>query len=332
MTNWRDIAKTELHLHLEGAAPPEFIRQLASEKKIDLSGVFDDQGNYVWDDFVHFLRTYEKACEVLKSPEDFKRLIEAVLAQSAKNGVVYTEMFLAPDFCGGGDLIAWKEYLAAMSEGAAAAKAASGIEARFIATCVRHMGADQAKITSKVAAETAGGLLTGWGMGGDEAFGNASDFTYAFEQAAEAGLGITSHAGEVCDAQSVIDTLDHLPVSRIGHGVRSIDDKALVSRLIDQGIVLEINPGSNIALSLFDDLSAHPIAALRDAGVLITVSTDDPPYFHTDMTREYSELNRVLGWEEGDFNAINRTAMQAAFCDEPTRAMMLKKFEGAKND
>ncbi len=328
MTEWREIAKTELHLHLEGAAPPAFIRQLASEKKIDLSGVFDAAGNYVWSDFVHFLKTYEQACTVLRSPEDFKRLVEAVLAESAANGVVYTELFLAPDFCGGGDLIAWKEYLAAMSEGAQTAKSKTGIETRFIATCVRHLGADQAKITSAVAAQTAGGLLTGWGMGGDEAFGNAGDFIYAFEQAAEAGLGITSHAGEVCGAASVRETLDDLPISRIGHGVRSIDDPSLVARLIEQNIVLEINPGSNIALSLFPDLAAHPIVGLRDAGVKITVSTDDPPYFHTDMTKEYSELNRVLGWGIDDFNAINRTAMSAAFCDDQTRVAMLKKFEG----
>ena len=329
MTEWRDIAKTELHLHLEGAAPPDFIRRLAQEKKIDLAGVFDESGSYEWTDFVHFLRTYEHACQVLKSPMDFLRLVEAVLAESAANGVVYTELFLAPDFCGGGDLIAWKEYLAAMTEGAEAAKKASGIEVRFIATCVRHLGPDQAKITSKVAAETAGGLLTGWGMGGDEAFGNAGDFTYAFAQAAESGLGITSHAGEVCGPESVRETLDHLPVSRIGHGVRSIDDAALVQRLIDEEIVLEINPGSNLSLSLYDDLTVHPISALRDAGVKITVSTDDPPYFHTDMTREYSELNRVLGWGVDDFNSLNSTAMEAAFCDEPTRAAMLKIFEGA---
>ena len=329
MSEWRDIAKTEIHLHLEGAAPPAFIRQLAAEKKIDLSGVFDDEGNYEWSDFVHFLKTYERACEVLKSPEDFKRLVEAVLAESAANGVIYTEIFLAPDFCGGGDLVAWKEYLAAMTEGAEAAKASSGIEARFIATCVRHMGADQAKITSKVSAETAGGLLTGWGMGGDEAFGHAGDFVYAFAQAAEAGLGITSHAGEVCGAESIRETLDNLPVSRIGHGVRSIDDASLVERLVAEDIVLEVNPGSNISLSLFSDLNAHPISALRDAGVKITVSTDDPPYFHTDMTKEYSELNRVLGWGVADFNKLNQTAMEAAFCDEITRAAMLKKFEGA---
>lgn len=322
--NWQDVPKTELHLHLEGAAPPAFIRRLAQEKSVNLDGVFDETGNYIWSDFIEFLKTYEAACTVLQTPDDFRRLVIAVLKESRCHGVIYTEMFLSPDFCGGGDLVAWREYLAAMTEGV---EAVAGIEARFIATAVRHMGPDQARVTSGVVAETAGGLLTGFGMGGDENSGKAADFAYAFDQAREAGLGLTSHAGEVAGADSVRETLDHLKVSRIGHGVRAIDDTALVQRLADEQIVLEVNPGSNLALSLYPDMASHPVAALRDAGVLVTISTDDPPYFHTDMTAEYTALNRDLGWTAADFRASNRIAMQAAFCDEDTRKTLLARFE-----
>ncbi len=323
--NYREIAKTELHLHLEGAAPPAFIRQLAGEKGVNMEGVFDADGAYVWTTFVEFLATYERACEVLKTPEDFGRLVSAVLAEQASHGVIYTEHFLAPDFCGGGDLVAWKEYLAAMTEAAEA----SPVEARFIPTCVRHMGPEQAKITARVSAETAGGLVTGFGMGGDESQFAAADFAYAFDMAREAGLGLTSHAGEVEGAFSVRETLDALRPSRIGHGVRSIEDADLVARLVDEGVVLEICPGSNVALGVFPDLQSHSITALREAGVAITVSTDDPPYFHTDMTSEYRNLSERLGWTQADFDAINQTAMQAAFCDEATRSRLLAKFNGA---
>jgi len=323
--NFSEIPKTELHLHLEGAAPPEFIRQLAGEKGVNMEGVFDENGAYVWQNFVEFLRTYERACEVLKTPEDFGRLVSAVLAAQARHGVIYSEMFLAPDFCGGGDLIAWKEYLEAMTEAALA----SPVETRFISTCVRHFGPEQARITAKISAETAGGLLTGFGMGGDESLHKAADFAYAFDMAREAGMGLTSHAGEVEGAFSVRETLDALKVSRIGHGVRAIEDAALMARLAGEGVVLEVCPGSNISLGIFADLKAHPIAALRDAGVAITVSTDDPPYFHTDMSAEYRGLSETLGWTREDFDAINRTAMQAAFCDEATRATLLARFNGA---
>src|SRR6056297_1323445 len=115
----KDLPRIELHLHLEGGAPPAFIRGLAAEKKIDLSGVFDARGGYDFRDFGHFLQAYEAATEVLKTPEDYRCLTRAVLEQSAEHGVVYTEIFLSPDFCGGRDLSAWREYLAAIREGAA---------------------------------------------------------------------------------------------------------------------------------------------------------------------------------------------------------------------
>ena len=327
MTDWKSVPKTELHLHIEGAAPPGFIRTLAAEKNVDLFGIFKDDGSYRWNDFAEFLNTYEAACTVLQTPDDFRRLTEAVLDVSVANGVIYTEMFLSPDFCGGGDLEAWKDYLAAMTVGAANAKAKHGVETRFISTCIRHFGPEKAENTARISAATAGGLLTGYGMGGEERHMHAADFARSFEIAAEAGLGLTSHAGEICGADSVRETLDAINVTRIGHGVRAIEDPELVARLADEQIVLEVNPGSNIALEVFPSWADHPIAKLRDAGVPVTISTDDPPYFYTDMTHEYTKLHETFGWGVDDFNATNRTAMNAAFCDDATRLRMLAKFE-----
>ena len=110
----KDLPKVELHLHLEGAAPPAFIRGLAREKKIDISGIFAEDGSYAYRDFWHFLKVYDAATSVLTSPEDYRRLTLAVLEESAASGVIYTETFLSPDFCGGRDLGAWREYLAAI--------------------------------------------------------------------------------------------------------------------------------------------------------------------------------------------------------------------------
>ena len=131
----------------------------------------------------------------------------------------------------------------------------------------------------------------------------------------------------LCGAASVAETLEPLPPSRIGHGVRAVEDPALIARLAREGVVLETNPGSNIALGVFPDWPSHPVAALRDAGVKVTVSTDDPPYFHTDMVREYEMLARTFGWGEADFAEMNRVAMEAAFCGDATRAAMLSHLE-----
>lgn len=327
MTDWAAVPKVELHLHLEGAAPPAFIRALAAEKGADVAGAFKDDGGYRWRDFAEFLATYELACTVLRTPDDFRRLVAEVLARSAAQRVIYTEIFLAPDLCGDGSAGAWDEYLAAMDEGAAAAEATHGISCRFIPTAIRHFGAERAENAARLSAASAGGRVVGFGMGGEERFGAPQDFAGAFAIAAEAGLGLTVHAGEVCGPGSVRAALDALPVSRIGHGVRAIEDEQLVARLAAEGVVLEVNPGSNIALGLYENFASHPVARLRDAGCMVTVSTDDPPYFRTSMTEEYAGLAGAFGWTDADFLAMNRIAVEAAFCDAGLKADLLARLQ-----
>lgn len=325
--SYQSLPKVELHLHLEGGAPPGFIRQLAQEKNLDISNIFTRSGAYDTRNFWHFLNIYEAATSCLQSPEDYARLTSAVLVESAAAGVVYTEAFISPDFCGGRDVGAWKEYLAAMREAAAAAEAELGITLRGIITPIRHFGPEKAREVARCAQESAGDWIVGFGIGGDERAGELADFAYAFDMAREAGLQLTAHAGEWRGPDEVRAALEHLRVSRIGHGVRAIEDPALVEHLAETGIVLEVCPGSNVALGVYDSLVAHPIEQLRDAGVKVTISTDDPPFFHSTMTDEYSNLAEAFGWEEADFENLNAVALQAAFCDETTRAGIAKRLE-----
>ncbi len=319
--------KVELHLHLEGAAPPRFIRDLAKKKHMDLSGIFDSDGGYKFTDFWEFLKVYEAATETLKSPEDYHRLTLAVLEESAASGVVYSETFLSPDFCGGRDLGAWREYLQAIREAADQAERTFGITLRGIVTCIRHFGPEKARQTARCAADTAGDWLVGFGIAGDEKIGAPKDFAWSFDCAREAGLRLTAHAGEWGGPNSVRDAVRDLGVERIGHGVRAIEDLALVDELAEKGIVLEVCPGSNVALGLYPSYRAHPIGPLYDRGVKVTVSTDDPPFFHTTMAREFEELHRAFDWDDGVFASINRTALDAAFCDADTRARIAALLE-----
>lgn len=318
------MKKIELHLHLEGAAPPAFIRSLAAEKGVDLTGVFDAQGRYAYDGFDGFLRCYEAATSVLRTPQDYARLLAEVLEQSAGQDVIYTEVFVSPEFCGGGDLSAWKDHLAAMAEVAGKARI-QGIDSRAILTAIRHFGPDRARKTAICAAETAGDWVAGFGMGGAEAVGRATDFAWSFDCAREAGLGLTCHAGEWRGPESVRDALA-LGVTRIGHGVRAVEDPALVCDLADRDITLEVCPGSNVALGVHAGWADHPIARLADAGVRVTVSTDDPPFFGTTMRHEYDRLADAFGWGDTEFAQINRWAAEAAFCDQATRDRLLKEF------
>lgn len=321
--------KIELHLHLEGAAPPAFIRGLAAEKREDISGIFDERGGYAIRDFWHFLKVYEAATSVIRSPEDYRRLTLAVLEESAASGVIYCETFISPDFCGGRDLVAWRDYLAAIEDAAAEAEAKMGVTLRAIVTPIRHFGPEKAREVAICAAETAGRFVTGFGIGGDEKVGEPEDYAWAFDCAREAGLGITAHAGEWRGPDHIRATLRALRPSRLGHGVRAIEDLALVDELAERGTVLEVCPGSNIALGLYPDWRHHPIGKLYDREVKVTVSTDDPPFFRTTMTREWDRLADAFDWDTGVFATLNKTALDAAFCDRDTKDMIAKKLEAA---
>lgn len=320
------LPKVELHLHFEGAAPPAFIRGLAKEKNLDIARIFTPDGGYAYRDFWHFLEVYEAACTTLQTPEDFHRLALAVLEDRARDGVIYAETFLSPDFCGGGDVSAWREYLHAIEDAAAIGERDMGITLKGIVTCIRHFGPEKSRASALCAAETKGDFLTGFGIAGDEKQFNPRDFTWAFDCAREAGLRLTAHAGEWGGPDSVRDALDYLKPERIGHGVRAIEDLALVDRLAEDGIVLEVCPGSNVFLGLYPGFAQHPVDRLRDREVKVTLSTDDPPFFHTSLTREYEALAQAFGWTEADFRAINADAIRAAFCDEATRDAILARL------
>ena len=325
----KSLPKVELHLHLEGGAPPAFIRGLAREKKLDIAGIFNEDGSYRFTDFWNFLKVYEAACTTLQSPEDFRRLTLAVLEESAASGVVYSETFLSPDFCGGRDLGAWREYLHAIREAADEAERTMGIILRGVVTCIRHFGPEKARETARCAAETAGDFITGFGIAGDEKIGAPKDYLWSFDCAREAGLRLTAHAGEWGGPESVRAAIRDLGVERIGHGVRAIEDLALVDEIAERGIVLEVCPGSNVALGIYPGFWEHPIGRLYDREVKVTISTDDPPFFHTTMAREYEMLNRAFDWDEGVFSKIARTSLDAAFCDADTKAKIAKKLEAA---
>jgi adenosine deaminase len=326
---YKSFPKVELHLHLEGGAPPSFIAGLAAEKNIDIAGIFDERGNYTYRDFDHFLTVYEAACTTLQGPEDFRRLVLAVLEESASHGVVYSETFLSPDFCGGGDLAAWRDYLAAMTEAADEAQRTMGITLKGIITCIRHFGPEQAKTAARCAAETKGDFITGFGMAGAELVGRPKDYLYSFDMAREAGLRITCHAGEWGGPDMVADTIRDIRPERIGHGINAYKDLALVDQIAEQGIVLEVCPGSNVFLNAVKSWKDHPIEPLWKRGVKVTVSTDDPPFFGTTMTKEFDMLHRTFDWDDAMFRDLNKVALDAAFCDAATKERIAKLLEAA---
>lgn len=164
-------------------------------------------------------------------------------------------------------------------------------------------------------------------MGGAETVGTQGDYAYSFNLAREAGLRLTTHAGEWGGAESVRQAINDLKVERLGHGIQVIEDHSLVQEVIERDITLEVCPGSNVALSIFPNVKSHPIAELREMGVKVTVSTDDPPFFHTTMRQEYALLAKAFKWKDNDFQELNKNAVDAAFCDDETKVRLLKELD-----
>jgi adenosine deaminase len=318
------LKKVELHCHLEGAAPPSLTQSQARKYGVDISSFLRD-GVYLWDDFAEFLIAYDKVSEVFRTEEDYALLTETYLDELAEIGTIYSELIVSPDH---GDRIGLgaDAYMSGVSAGIRAATAKSGIVARLIVTGERHFGPERVIKAAEYAARSGNPLITGFNMAGEERMGRVADYARAFDIAREAGLGITIHAGEICGAFSVADAIDLVKPSRIGHGVRAIEDADLVRRLVDLGTVLEVCPGSNIALGVFADFPSHPLRALKEAGVRVTINSDDPPFFRTSLEREYDLAASAFGFSDDEINDMTRTAIEAAFVDETTRQALLAKI------
>lgn len=318
----RELKKAELHLHLEAGAPVALVLAQAAKYGADMAPFIRD-GAFVWHDFTTFLGCYDAAASLFKSEGDFALLAETYLGEIAQAGAVYGELFVSPDHGVSAGLSA-RAYLAGIAEGMRRAKARHGIESRMVLIGVRHLGAERVEAAAKLAAQRPEPLITGFNMAGDERFGKVADYVRAFDIARDAGLGITIHAGELSGAESVRDAIDLIRPSRIGHGVRAIEDLDLVRRIADLGIVLEVCPGSNIALKVFRDFESHPLRTLFEMGVKVTLNSDDPPYFHTSLAHEYEIAKRRMGFTDAELTQMTRTAIEAAFIDEATRAKLLE--------
>ena len=319
------LPKAELHCHIEGAANPALVRRLALRHHVDLDGLLDRRGGYAWQDFASFLAAYGRVSSVFRSRDDFRALALDHYTSLADAGAIYGEIFIAPDIAVEHG-VSVDDYVAGLDDGIAEAEAATGVVGRMIVTGIRHLGPESVRARAAWAAANPHPRITGFGLAGDETQHHPGDFAEAFRLAGDAGLGLTAHAGELDGPESVRAALDHFGVRRIGHGVRAIEDPALVRRLVDEGVVLEICPSSNVALELYPDLAAHPLRRLMDAGVKVTINSDDPPFFHTSLGREYEVVGEAQGLDRSALGSMTRNAIAAAFVDPATRAQLLGKL------
>lgn len=318
-----DVPKAELHVHLEGTAPPELIRRLAERNDMPLpEGLLAAPDRFAYTDFLHFLETYDKAASVIRTGDDYRDVTYEYLVSCAAEGAIYVELTASPDHArlvGLSD----EEHVDGIARGIDDARTDSGIEGRILISCVRNFGVEPALRVARYAAGLPHPYVVGFSMAGDEENYPPAAYAEAFEVAAAAGLGCSVHAGEWAGPESVREGLE-LPVSRIGHGVRSIEDPALVEELAERGTVLEVCPTSNVVLGIYPTYEEHPLPRLVDAGVRVTLGSDDPPYFGATIGGEYALCRERLGLDDDALRAITRTAIEAAFCDEALKERLMQ--------
>lgn len=299
---YQQLPKAELHLHLEGSIEPGTMRELVPGLSLE-----EVRGWYNYDDFAGFLNGFGWVVRQLRAPEHYALVTRRLLERLEQENVRYAEITLSAG------VVLWKEQeFAPVYEAVRRAAAGSQVEVWWILDAIRHFGPEHAMRVAELAAERVSDGVVAYGIGGDEVRGPAEWFTDVFAFARRKGLRLTAHAGEAAGPESVWGAL-RLGAERIGHGIRSIEDPALVRRLRDENIPLEISITSNVATGVVGSLAAHPVRRLYDAGVPIVLNTDDPAMFHTTLCREYEIAARQFGFSESELLGLAENGFRYGF-------------------
>jgi len=325
--------KAELHVHLEGAIQPETILQLAERNKIELPAGSEVRLRQPlsYRDFDHFIEIFLLGVRCLKTQEDYAQIVYEFGAEMARQNIRYAEVTVTPSthFLLG---IPFDVFFAGMQEGRARAKSDFGVQIGWIFNIVRKWNdatrtKPMADYVTSVAIEGKNDGVVALGLAGSEAGAPPEPFAPWFEQARAAGLHSAPHAGEMDGAASIWGALTALGAERIAHGVRAVEDPALVDYLVQHAIPLDITPTSNIVLGVYPSYQAHPLRQLYAAGATITVSTDDPPLFNVTMNQEIAYLSTRFALDVSAIDEILLNGVRYSFLPEKAREELKTSFQ-----
>jgi adenosine deaminase len=325
----RRIPKAELHCHLEGSIQPATLITLAGRHDIPLP-FSDEEGAAKFFRFTslnQFIGLAALPCETLRTAADFETITLDLAADAARQGITYREVFFTYAAHARRN-IPWSEVVSGIAAGRAQGKAEYGVEMAFIADIDRTISPeDGVRLVEMAYADRSRTPIIGIGLDSQESGYPAHRHKPAFDLAAKLGLHRVAHAGEDVGPESVRDALDSLHVERIDHGVRSIEDPALIRRLAKTQLPLTVCPLSNIALKVYPTLADHPFKRLMDAGVFVTINSDDPPMFHSDVVDNYVAIAGTFGYGPDEITVIARNSFAGSFLDPETKAATLARFD-----
>lgn len=333
----RAMPKAEIHLHLEGAIQPATLLLLAERNRVTLPFVSEAEMEryFQFRDFPHFVEVFMTVCQCLRTAADFAIVVSDLGAEAARQNIRYLEVHFNPEPHVRRRGLRFEEIIEGMNQGRSEVRDRHGIELRWIADGVRDAESGPRSVELTVdwisALDPAAGVVA-LGLGGNEVGYPPDLFTGAYARAREAGLHVVAHAGETTGPETIRDSLDLLGAERIGHGISAIDDPGLVAKLAREEIPLEICPTSNLRTGVASDLRQHPLRRLDEAGVLVTINSDDPALFGTTLTDEYLLLATTFSYGVDDIERLALNAVHAAFLPAPEKQAMAESFTTAYDD
>jgi aminodeoxyfutalosine deaminase len=305
------MCTTELHLHLEGTVDRQTLMLLDP-------GLTSEAADAAWrfTDFAGFLECFKFIAQRLRGPRDYALITRRMMESLSRQGITYAEVTL------GAGVVLWRGFdfqsvWRAIRDAQREAYGKWPVEVWWNLDAIRQFGPDHVMQVARLAANYVGDGAVSFGIGGDEAGGPALELRAAFAYAKDAGLRLTAHAGETAGPESIRAAID-IGAERIGHGIRAIDDADLMRRLREEQIPLEICITSNLKTGAVGSLTSHPVKRLFDAGIPITLNTDDPGVFETDLAREFGLARRVFGFSEAELALVARTADGFRFVPAPS--------------
>lgn len=324
------LPKAELHVHHVGSASPRIVSELAarhpdSKVPTDPEALAD---YFTFTDFAHFIEVYLSVVDLIRTPEDVRLLTYEVARDLARQQVRYAELTITP-YSSVRRGIDEQAFMTAIEDARKAAEAEFGTVLRWCFDIPGEAGLEAAEVTTRLATDDAvrpEGLVS-FGLGGPEIGVPRPQFKPYFDRAIAAGLHSVPHAGETTGPQTVWDALTYLGAERIGHGTSSAQDATLLAHLAEHRIPLEVCPTSNIATRAVATLDEHPIKEFVRAGVLVTINSDDPPMFGTDLNNEYGVAARLLDLDERGLAGLAKNAVDVSFLDDAGKTRIREEID-----
>ncbi|MDX3229360.1 adenosine deaminase [Streptomyces sp. ME19-01-6] len=322
------LPKAELHVHHVGSASPRIVAELAARHP-DSTVPTDPEAladYFVFRDFAHFIEVYLSVVDLVRDADDVRLLTYEIARDMARQNIRYAELTVTP-YSSTRRGIPDVAFVEAIEDARKAAEAELGTVLRWCFDIPGEAGLESAEETARIACDLGPAGLVGFGLGGPEIGVPRPQFKPYFDRAIAAGLHSVPHAGETTGPETIWDALTELRAERIGHGTSATRDPKLLAHLAEHRIPLEVCPTSNIATRAVATLDEHPLREMVEAGVLVTINSDDPPMFGTDLNTEYAVAARLLNLDAAGVAALAKNAVEASFLDPAGKARLSAEID-----